>query len=651
MSESPRLDNLPTELICYIASFLEPTDIVRLQHVSVRLLQIARDNEVWRLLCFENSSAEAMRRRRRRMNVSGTQQSSEGVGMGSVASSAMRVLEQISRRHDRGDNTLDNKTHGQTQQSLATFRSRALANWDLSSPEEKVDWYEEYKYRHGPITVSWLERPTPSAVLRSQTLETRGIALLNTPHEDSSTSGAIAVSPMEDGSVCLWNLQHTGGNLDLHATGGRIIGRSKPELLCNTTANARYDRHSSPFQPQSSTSDIVDCISVDSARKRSYIALRRDLTEIDLETLQAVSVKKFPSPITALSTAASPVPLTVGTTESLHLYDPRSNHSPRPTSTDAQVRCDRSSERYNPSSTALGYAGHVPMFESTPAAILHAPSSPGGWGGSADIYVAGRFSSILHFDRRVWPKPQGAIHSGARLSALASLPFSLHALQSGPTHSSYDGLDPSAGQSGSLPGHTILACGEYRGKGSLELYSRPRLAQGAMPSQMSTSPSQDTSFKNRHSISGSKLLSVASHGNRLVVSDGHGLVKWMERDGSMPVRQWSLNHECAEQRGGLFATAASNGGEVVQKLLPIIQNKDKKHGGQENLVIWTGERIGLLSISNRPAFDTGDLAERAQSAEERLIEGHEQEYGHRMRRALEGLADEARFMQGLGLGA
>src|SRR3954466_765295 len=48
------------------------------------------------------------------------------------------------------------------------------------------------------------------------------------------------------------------------------------------------------------------------------------LVEVDLNTLTVVETKWFPWTITAISGADATVPLTVGTTHTLHLYDSRS---------------------------------------------------------------------------------------------------------------------------------------------------------------------------------------------------------------------------------------------------------------------------------------------------------------------------------------
>lgn len=189
------------------------------------------------------------------------------------------------------------------------------------------------------------------------------------------------------------------------------------------------------------------------------------------------------------------------------------------------------------------------------------------------------------------------------------------------------------------PGKTLIACGEYNSKGSLEMYG--------------LSPSQDSSpgkihhavMKNRQSGSSCKLLSVASHGTSLVVSDGNGNIKWLERDGFTESRRWNIAHGCVEAPRGIFGTLGdsymdSGTGDIVIKILE----------NDGDLVLWTGEKIGLLTFSSRPGFTADSFENTVRIAEEAQREREERVYASTMRRALEHQANEARYMRGLGLG-
>ncbi len=159
------------------------------------------------------------------------------------------------------------------------------------------------------------------------------------------------------------------------------------------------------------------------------------LIEVDLVSLSAISHEVFPFSITALSEAKHPVPLTVGTDQSLYLHDPRTRRSSGPPddSTDCvesydaafgSLKTQRSKHMdfralLNPEPSPF----YTHLHQQKPLSILHLPSSGNEWDGNGEIYVAGRFPSILNYDRRYFPKLRGTIHSGARLSSLASLPY------------------------------------------------------------------------------------------------------------------------------------------------------------------------------------------------------------------------------------
>lgn len=109
--------------------------------------------------------------------------------------------------------------------------------------------------------------------------------------------------------------------------------------------------------------------------------------------------------------------------------------------------------------------------------------------------------------------------------------------------------------------------------------------------------------------------------------------------------------------GGLFAGSSvdgGGGGDVGRKILTTgtsvggLVGGSGAGGGREELLIWTGERVGMLRYG-----ETSDLGLSAEELEERLdgLVGREERiYGMTMRRALERQADEVRFVRGLGLG-
>ena len=466
-----------------------------------------------------------------------------------------------------------------------------------SRPPDTVNFYHEYIARHSPLSLSWLQ--VPFEPQRKHRHEIRGLGV--TGH-----LGETIVAPLDDDSVCLWSVGRDDDITD--KAHGRILGQSKAGIL------ATNKRQHHPLDYETLWREtVVECVSVDQLRSRAYFAVGDGLSEIDLETLQLVSSQKYSSAVCALSKIHLD-PLTIATTTSLYIHDPRS-------------------PRYDPSETAAtGCLDHIPMSPTGPsdfnrllsvdtpyghAPLINSPLSIVNLHTSQTIHVAGRFPSILTFDRRTFPKIKihSTIHSGARLSSLTS--------------TSVLGTD------------TLIACGEYNGKGSLELYH-------SFTSSFSPLPSHLSAYRNRTSAARSKLLSVASHGNRIVFCDGDGMLKWVENDGSTLVRRWNINsfteHETA--RGVFGGPSAVADSDVARKIVPL------NDSSKSELAIWTGERIGIVGFGKKPRFGTnfgGDEIKKDGDEIERNKKEHEV-YEARMRRALERQADEVRFVQGLGLG-
>ena len=488
-----------------------------------------------------------------------------------------------------------------------------MTSWDPTYPNEDIDWYGEYIARHAPLSMSWLEQPFIEQNGLRETLETRGFGIFK-DYDDS-----MVLAPLDDGSVCLWNIgcEDAGSRSE----DGRITARSKPGLLSVTGLDRRASQSTTDSRAKMTSTGVVECVSVDKARNKAYFAVESGLNEVDLTTLQISSHDRYPYSITALSEAAHPVPLTVGTSASLHLHDPRlRNSGGGPPASSISHRVDinanvshdyrsSTSDFYRLSSGDPSEPDYTNLFHPFPLSILHLnPSS--------SIYVAGRFPSILNYDRRYFPKLNSAIHSGARLCSIASLP---------------------------TPNHpTLAAAGEYNGKGSLELYP--------LDSPSTVFPSEIK--RNRTSASRSKLLSLTPHGTRLLFSDSDGKLKWVERDGSTLVRQWNINafdtSVTERPRSGIF-NANPDDGDVARKLLPL------GTGAKSEVCVWTGEKIGVLGFKKRARFsfwgdgkdEMGASSPEGDSDRESV---DERDYGRMMRVALERQADEVRFVRGLGLG-
>ena len=512
-----------------------------------------------------------------------------------------------------------------------TQRARALANWEPGYPGESIDYYEEYVQRHAAINVGWIELPNALTTDRHEFREATGVGLLM-DSQDNSKEHAIA--SLDDGSVCIWDL--SGRSQTRNGGGGRLLAQSKAGLLTGKLPHATSESHAVMTE-----TGAVECVTVDSPSRRAYFAIQDQLREIDLTTLQTISTKQYPFPITALSEMQNRTPLTVGTNMTVHLHDPR----------DRSFGAGESPRR----GELIGGSvySHATLAEPGPLSILHQDGTQ-----DSSIWVAGRFTSLLNYDRRFFPRLRGTIFSGARTACLTSrprpwIPRSLDLVR-------HPEMSLSALQARREDaGMTMMAAAEYKGKGSLEFYALPSVVEP---------------YKNRQTASASKLLSVASHGGRVVFSDGDGHLKWMERDGSTYVRTYNINDSLpiedsttASQDStpqGIFATSGTEmpgQGDIVQKIMPLgkrfgeASDASRLDLNQNKLLLWTGDgRLGVLGIGQDDPLGSDEwhdaLQEQALSAAEKARQDAERQYGMAMRRALERNADEVRFVRGLGMG-
>ncbi|KAL8340802.1 hypothetical protein RB601_006748 [Gaeumannomyces tritici] len=654
-----------TNATCSKPPVLQPTDITRLQAVSRRFCSLFRDNVFWRSICFRESSfLEAFNRRAALLSAGRSSpfelQPRAGGDASGLATSAAAPLRPPARGRA--------PSAGLEHRARMIERARVMANWDLTYPGETVSWYDEYIQRHGHITVSWFQLPRiKDGDLVSEPIEARGLALFSPddpseadPQLRGSEGALFAVSPLDDGSVCLWDVKGSRGRR------GAICGKSQAEILYVDGPGGDNSRRSKRVD-----SGVTECVAIDSYRKRAFVAVQCHLLEIDLERLAVVGCESFPWSITTLSGTNPGLPLTVGTTLGIHLYDYRARGSAATAALNGGAdggidEFDRlgAGDYYRRSVRALFDDEPLPPYASLaqpgPLSILHLGQSGAAASVGDDIYVAGRFSNILHYDRRRFPSISGSIFSGARLCAMTSLPYPFSASDS---ERRRKGL-LSLGQlkmTRANSGNTLVACGEYNTKGSLELYSLG--SEKTLPGGGGGSAkSEDWMLKNRQTSSQSKLLSVASHGTRLVVSNGSGLLKWFERDGFTEVRRCRIgdyestranNTAGGGQRQGISLFSSMPGSDdLARKLLPTHQGRGGSGAINGNdLVFWTGEKLGLVGFSAKAGFTTDEFEEEVRSAEELEKQKAERDYSERVQRALQRQAEDARFVQGLGLGA
>ncbi|OKP11185.1 hypothetical protein PENSUB_3207 [Penicillium subrubescens] len=660
------MDKLPVEILAKIIDFLTPREKVKLQLVCKQFFDLARDNNLWKLHCYEQSWA-ALQSNRPAGRTSESLLSNSTTPLSTLGQNSLRDLIQPPAPPS-GNGELD-------EERRPSDIARAAADWDSSAEGEHVDWYSEYIARHGPMSLSWVQQPMRSngQGRRKQPFEIKGMGLLK---DWSSARENKIVAPLDDGTVCIWDLNHSH-RVDSQSSKGKILGMSEPGVLMT---NRSGRRELSPSKSALEFINLGEGVSVDSFRRRAYLAVGNVLNEVDLETLKIVSQQRYPWSIFALSQETDySVPLTLATTLSLQIHDARLSATEEEEA--ISLRCEKNMAPLVPELDIFAHPdspllqlqangqpptrirspdptareNYAPLFQPGPLSILHPPAPH-----VNSILLAGRFPSILCYDRRFFPRLQSTVHSGGRLCGLASAPAPRFPVFSDSTY-------PQS--------HTVVACGEYNGRGSLELYSLESSSQG-----FNDDPSKMTSqltphYKNRQSAASSKLLSVASHGNRLVYSDSEGNIKWVERNGRAEVRRWNINtfhpqipfsrsshtpipgqpNEESNARG-LWpdSNPQNNSSEVARKILPTGGNLT----GDE-LLVWTGERIGRIKFSipadlDGVVVDDEDewfmKAEVDEETRAAMRQKHrdewekEQRYEDMMRRALERQADEVRWM-------
>jgi hypothetical protein len=671
---------------------LPPADLVRVQLVSKRFLPLAREQKLWKALCYDEAPHPPTFSSLPFHNIQ--PRSPTGVGGSWSTLDISRVVPGLggpSATPPSSDNESiepkkEQKGAVNREESFWDKRAREISQWDPGYENEEVDWYSEYIARHSQLSMSWLEQPVDGVGNGKYGVEIRGVGYLN---DANGKSEDLVVGPLEDGSLAVWDLRLSSRKTRyVPDQRGRMIGRSDKGLLFGDTGDA--------LSTSPGFVGVDECVSVDSVRKRVYVAVHNTLNEVDIETMQVVSQERYPWFISALSDATYPTPLTVGTTLSLHLHDPRQNSN-----SSSGAALSSTTERLEMFSTRAQatlpsppqsdfhrlFSGeampeYASLFQPNPLSILHLPSPTEPTILSDDILVAGRFPSILHYDRRSFPRLTHTLYSGARLSSISSLPYAPRLPMQPP------GVFTSA----ESPTSTLIAAGEYNGRGSLEIYTfPPNPISSAFPRQSLHSPTTPppsppplSNFKNRQTTSSSKLLSCVPHGTRILFSDAEGTLKWVERDGRTLVRRWNINHfdqsnpqskNSLRRNSASRTTSRSNphhpptprpfdwdttdynsrirssrpvkfgpvGTDVVRKIIPTNGNLDG-----DRLLLWTGEKVAVMGFKGKPEWCWDELNELDGDLDKNKRKAV---YEDLMRRALERQADEVRWMGRLGLGS
>ncbi|PFH63452.1 hypothetical protein XA68_10045 [Ophiocordyceps unilateralis] len=467
-------------------------------------------------------------------------------------------------------------------------------------------------------------------------VEARGVALYYPQGGRDGLGTMLAVSPLEDGSICLWDVNGNRGRQ------GSIVARSRPGSLFVDEPSGQNSRRTRRVD-----ADVIESVSVSDSGHRAFFAVQSHLIEVDLNRLDVVSRESFEWSITALSAVHDGVPLTVGTSLGIHLHDFRARAR---VGNGVVERLDGPREGVAHPFRAIfdpnPLPPYAPLSQPTPISILHLPRQGTPDLASDDIYVSGRFSNILHYDRRKFPSIAGSIYSGALIKSLTSLPMSFSTVDAELRWQAELSAECVAQTKTTAQGQTLIAGGGYNTKGSLELYGLNTAADSTGHGML-----QNSALKNRQTAASATILSVINHGTKLVFSDGTGLLKWFERDGITECRRLRIGHSDSEEEESLFASMPASD-DLARKILSTRPREGSERLNDDNILFWTGEKLGMVTFTPVPRFDDKEFvpAREESSVAEEEEEGRRRLYGERMRRALDRQADEVRFMGNLGMG-
>ncbi|KEY70480.1 hypothetical protein S7711_08675 [Stachybotrys chartarum IBT 7711] len=616
-------EDLPDEILLHIIRYLEPENIAMLRLVQRRLSKFCLDERIWKYHCFKDSAWYKSLLTRRALL-----EPSHDLDRGINCSGRPDTVGDVDGTLSATENIDDSAIYSTSQ----ARERRDMANWDPTFPGDRISWYDEYIQRNGPACVNWFQTPRIRDSGMETFVEARGMATYNPYNGNSGGATMLAVAPLDDGSVCLWDVKGT------FAKQGAIIARSEPGILFIDGPAGQNTRRSKRID-----TGVTECVSVNNNDHKAFFAVQSHLIEVDLNHLQVSSRQSFEWSITTLSHIHDGVPLTVGTSRGIHLHDFRARAMVKHEAID---QVDGPQWEDNSLMKALFDPRPLPPYASlsqpTPTSILHLPQPRSHSMVSDDIYVSGRFSSILHYDRRKFPAIVGSIYSGATNLSLAALPFPFSTVDNEVRRYGELSIEQADRTKIQGEGRTLIAGGDYKSKGSLEIYGL-----GTTGDKMGNATLQNSTLKNRHKAASAVVLSVTNHGSKIVFSDGAGLLKWFERDGVTECRRLRIGHSDAHQPSSLFASMPASD-DLARKIVSTKTGwHDDDRANSDNVLFWTGEKLGLVNFTTAAPFMVGDFEPDSASTSEQQ---ESQMYSERMWSSLKQQADEARFMRGLGFG-
>lgn len=234
---------------------------------------LARDGSLWREQCYQASAFVRSIHRRREL-------------LGEDPTAGEQRFRELARALASGNGQpvsrlIELQTEVPDLKIQSNEKVRLRANWDPSYPGEQVRWYDEFIARHAPISTSWFEQPRNRESAEHEYLEVRGLAVYKEPGSRGST---LAVAPLDDGSICLWDVTGTIGRK------GSIVSRSVSGIL------SVESEHQPGVRSKMISTGVTECISVDSTLKRAYIAVQSGMTCISYCLVSSSSYFKSHAP-------------------------------------------------------------------------------------------------------------------------------------------------------------------------------------------------------------------------------------------------------------------------------------------------------------------------------------------------------------------
>lgn len=247
------------------ATDLDERAIAVLQLVSERFLAICRDDRLWKSRCFDESVFYSNFLYRQTLLKFQIDRANARYGQMTTVPEDDGATPDPPPASESPANARLQSLSKKLDSMRAISKKQVEANWDPSYPGERVSWYDEYIQRYGPVTTSWFQSPCIGGDAAKGLLnEVRGLALF-TPgnaRRESAKEPLLAVSPLEDGTVCLFDVNGTS------ARRGAVLGSSRPGLLYP-------DRHDSDGKGQARGVDsgVTESVSVDSHTNRGFFAV------------------------------------------------------------------------------------------------------------------------------------------------------------------------------------------------------------------------------------------------------------------------------------------------------------------------------------------------------------------------------------------